>query len=169
MRRRRYYEDVVMFFADKVERGGSIYNARLLWTLDCSLRFWNIVRSQLTPPTTFELQDCPSTPGATQSQSWPSNSYSVAPSRATPAGSLPLPPPSRSACPRNPQSRYCIARRTDMRQPQHAPLRIARQDSHHLELDPRRDLVRLPQEESARPLPHRVRLRTFTLRLAAIG
>jgi hypothetical protein len=56
-----------------------------------------------------------------------------------------------------------------MRQPQHAPVRLARQDSHYLEPDPRRDLVRLPQEESARPLPHRVRLRTSTLENAAIG
>jgi len=39
-------------------------------------------------------------------------------------------------------------------QPQHAPVRLARQDSDHLEPDPRRDLVRLPQEESARSLSH---------------
>ena len=45
------------------------------------------------------------------------------------------------------------------RKPQHAPFRFTRQDLDHLELDPRRELLRLPKAISSRPLSHRFRLR----------
>ena len=45
-------------------------------------------------------------------------------------------------------------------EPKHAPVWFPRQDPHHLELDPRRECLRLPQALSPRPLSHRLRLRT---------
>lgn len=58
--------------------------------------------------------------------------------------------------------RQCEDMDANNRQPQHAPVCLARQDSDHLEPYPRRDLVRLPQEVPPRPLPHRVRLRMYS-------
>lgn len=111
-------------------------------------------------------QPSPSTsPSSHISQSWPSSWFSVAPSRATLAGLHPSLPLSRSAFRILEAARGCMDVRQDMNtnsgQPQHAPVRLARQDSDHLEPHPRRDLVRLPQEEPPRPLPHCLRLRTY--------
>ena len=94
-------------------------------------------------------------------QSWPSSWFSVAPLRATLAGLPPSLPLSRSAFRiLDTQRAAAMRQNTNNGQPQHALVRLARQDADHLEPHPRRDLVRLPQEEPPRPLPHCVRLRT---------